>query len=182
MDSDPRQRIARILWAAILTSQGMFVFVLYFLQHSGSLPTSPETPHMSVALGAVSVGIAAMSVILPKQIFGKALLAARHPIEERHDPDAVGMYRDSAPKIRVFSDAKHAEQRAWSAYQPALIIGIALCEAITLNGFVLAFLGYGAAEVAPFFAVGMTLTAARFPRRATIVAALEKAYDAKLMA
>jgi hypothetical protein len=130
----------------------------------------------------VSVPIAAMSLILPERIFGKALLAAKHPIEERPDPDAIGMYRDSAPKIRVFADPKQAEQRAWIVYQPALIIAIALGEAITVNGFLLGHLGYSAAEAGAFFAVGIALTAWRFPRRATIVTALERAYDAKLVA
>lgn len=58
------------------------------------------------------------------------------------------------------------------AAQISLIVGMALCEAISLLGFILGFLGAPPLHVAPFFAAGLLLALIRFPSEAWLRAQL----------
>ena len=55
-----------------------------------------------------------------------------------------------------------------------------MAESVSLFGFVLGFLGFDLAVVAPFFVVGAGLQAMRFPTPAAVEGPFERAHGALL--
>ncbi|GMV17496.1 MAG: hypothetical protein HS104_00135 [Polyangiaceae bacterium] len=171
----PRLLTPRILWGALLASTVLFLVVLFVQPH----PPSIATPILAPALGAVAIGLAIFSFVLPMQQQRTVLQQAKVEITEAPDPNASGVipYRD-APKRRVFADPKAAENTAFVNYQTSLILGCALSEAIAIFGFMLGFLGHPPVVFLPFFVASWVLIGVRFPTLARVRGPLEKAKGA----
>jgi hypothetical protein len=173
---------ARIIWGAISFSPALLLLVLHLTRRAGQAPATAPEPTLFYAIAATAVSVAGASAFLPRLLRGQTLAGARLEVVEQVDErDAVGMFRQSAPKIRVFADPTLARARAFGAFQVALIIGLALGEAVALFGFVLGFLGFPLPQVLPFWAVAWLLMLPRFPTAKAAIAPLEERYDAKLL-
>ena len=170
-----RMRVVRILWAALFASTATFLVVLFIV------PVGTEPPKILLPIFAViAMGLAVTSVAFPRHAHRQALLRGNFPIEEVDDPDAIGMFRSSAPKKRVFGETERTRDRAFMYYQTPFILGMALSEAIAMLGFVLGLLGWSIPHVLPFWAVAWILFAWRFPTERKVFEPLEATHNAKL--
>jgi len=170
-----RLMTVRILWFSLLVSTAMFLVVLVFAKN----PEPNRMPILPPAFGVMALGLAVLSFVIPGQVQRTACARASLQLTEQADPNASSVipYRD-APKRLVFADLEQASRAAFVAYQPAMIIGCSLCEAIALSGFVIAYMGHPLPLALPFFALSWLLFALRFPTLARVRGPLEKAKGA----
>lgn len=168
----------RVLWIALCLSQLMLGGLAFVLPSEAD---APAPMMLAVALAAVSVGIAVVSFVLPANVAAKTFKLRGSLVELEPDPEAVPLYREGAPKIRILR-ANDATLRALVlGWQPPFILSMALSEAVTLNGFVLSRIGFEAPMVAPFVAAGLLLSLARWPSRARILASAARALTARVV-
>lgn len=152
----------RILWAALLASQGIYVALLVvpgLLERGEGAPD----PQMIVALAVAALGTSVASFVMPVFLRRSAMARLSIPMRDVPDPNAVQGFRGVAPTIREYVDPIAARQRAAGLAFVPLILSLALSEAVSIFGFLAGFTGHPPQVWAPFFAVGMTLTAIRFP-------------------
>lgn len=172
---EPKLKVMRVLWAALLGQPLMLLVVGYLVISTREETLTPE-PILLPVLGVVALGAAAASVVLPSTLIRPALLALKLPTT---DAPAVGPSRGRR-HARRFEDAAVARTRLLTTAQTFFIIGMALAESVGLMGFVLWFLGFPFAYVAPMFVVTLALMLSKFPRLSLFEAELEKVYDADL--
>lgn len=170
----------RILWGAMIASVGMFGVVLFILRGQGGLPSGPPPTAMYGALGVIALGLVGASVIVPRRMFRHALAQQKFELGEQPKEGAFGQYRAESPTERVFAEPREAFDRALTLYQVPLILGCALGEAASLNGFVLGFMGAPFEIAAVFLAVGAAAIAEKHPSIAFVTKQLEAAHDAKM--
>ncbi len=124
----------RILWFAMLSSQGIFVFIIFFLasQEDAAATKSPQDMQMIIlALSAVSATLLPMALVMRRFMMGRA----------EATPDQV-------PAL----------------YQTYSILGWSLAEAVTIHGFVIAFMSMDPRLIVPFVIGGVGCTLMTFPR------------------
>ncbi len=168
----------RIVWGAMCVSILVIAATLVFVRYSNRpLPDEPVSP-LPLIFGAIALLVLVLSVIIPRQVVRRTLLQHTPKLTEELAPDAVGMYREVAARRKVFAKPERVRERTAPIYYKALILALALGEAVTLFGFVLGFQGFGPVTVAPFFVVGFIANLLRFPRLSTIEQVAEKAYQA----
>jgi F0F1-type ATP synthase membrane subunit c/vacuolar-type H+-ATPase subunit K len=165
----------RILWGALCFSVVLFDVALTAVRDDKP-PGVP--PHLDLMLAAMSVGLAIMSVGLPRQILVRGIKAMNLEVEERPG-EAIGGFRESAPVTRVVKDPTAAIGRAFAPFQQALLIGMALAESIALFGFMLGFLGENMLYASLFFVASLLLMITKYPRIATLATAVERATGAR---
>jgi hypothetical protein len=139
-------RILRILWAALIVSQSLFLLVLWVVRwgpNGQALPLPPD-PVLFTVLSGVAGGAALMSWVLPLLLFQRRAGGTPAPQPGESLPPPV-------------------MKRLLPAVQPAFMLAWSLSEAVSLSGFVLGFLGFPAEKFAPFFVVGIGMTVLRFP-------------------
>lgn len=173
--SEPKLRVMRILWAALLASPAMFLLVGYVVTAERQEQLTPE-PFLLPVLGLAALGSAAASVVIPMVLLKPALLALRLPTTDAPSAGPSGGRR----RPRRFVDATAALSGLLTAAQAPFIVGLAMAESVALLGFVLWFLGFAFVYVAPFFAVSWALLLSKFPRLVSFESALESTYDADL--
>jgi hypothetical protein len=173
---------ARILWFALNVSTVLMLVVVLVVRAQGGVPATPEEPILLPVLGAVSLCLAVVSLVLPgrlrRQALANANLALRQEVDDR---ESVGAFRQSAPTINVFADPARAKRLAWASYQTAFILGMALCEASSCIGIVIGMLGFPMAQTVPFFALSWLLMLPRFPSEKAAFGMLEAIYDARFL-
>jgi hypothetical protein len=158
----------RVVWFAILSATVAFLFIPMPV----SDPASGATLLLPLALTAA--GCAAGSLLLPLHVLRSGLRRLKlQTIDVDNREPALETF---AAQRRVFRDPDIAAHAAFGVYRTATILGLALAEAVALDGFVLKFLAVGVANFMPFFIVSWALILALFPRRAVIARALERAY------
>ena len=171
-----RLQTVRILWMSLFFSSLMFLFLIssHVIHVEENMP-----PHMPEMLGALAVGIAIMSIVLPARGFDTALRAMDVKLENEVG-EPVGSFRESAPVEKLIAKPHATVIAAFSRYQTPFIVGMALAEAINLFGFMLGFLGAHPYAYAPFFALGLGLMVWKFPRLSAITGPLERVKGAKI--
>jgi len=165
----------RVLWAALMSSVGLFGVVILVLPPA---QVSPDTT-MLIVFAVTAASTAAMSFVLPRQIHARAANAATLGIHEVPDPDAPAGFGD-ARRVRVFTDPARARQRAAMLYQQYTILSCALSESVALFGFVLNRLGHPPTTSLAFILAGMLLVALRFPSEQKAVELFQSATKARL--
>jgi hypothetical protein len=172
--------IARRLWLARQVWISLVVSVLLFLLWQ-ILTQGPPRPafHVTMAIGLapVALAVAVLSVLLPARVLRLALREQSIPVTDQRG-ESIGTFQESAPMLHVIADPEGAVLGAWPRYQSALIIGMALAEAVALFGLLLAYLGAPLAVWTPFFVVCFALMATKFPRLETLTRAIERATGA----
>lgn len=152
----------RILWAALLFSQVMYVVLLVggYLQ----VPPEPPQPILLTAISAVAMLVAALSVVLPRVLHAQAARRLAHQEPGLPDHGAAVVMR-----------------RALGLGFAPFVLSIALSEAVAIFGLVLGVIGFHLAQCAPFFAAGMMLTLIRFPTQGRFLRPIEDAYGRRIL-
>ncbi len=138
---EPQYKTLTMIWAALLSSQFLFLVVLYFakpevFRFDFSKPLlDGENSFIIIAFALVGVSTFLMSFVMKSKFIKQAI-----------DGQNVGLI------------------------QTAMIIGCALCEATTLFGLILAF-AFSYQYFFLWFALGILGIILHFPRRENLVAA-----------
>ncbi len=181
MRPHPALMTMRILWFALLAAAFMYMGIAY-----GVLPktiTTPPEPMMAPVFAGLSLILAVMSFLLPRNTYKQAARAASVKIEEEVAPSAFpNRYREAMPKRAVFAEPAAAASKAFACFQAPFILSIALSEAIALFGLVLSQVGFDKTVSLPFFLAGAVLVAIRFPQQANVLALFERAHGASFPA
>ncbi|MFO0681867.1 MAG: hypothetical protein U0234_07450 [Sandaracinus sp.] len=144
----------RILWAALLFSQAIYVALI-----AGGIleaPSAPPDPMMLPVLGVVALGTAVVSFVLPRILHRNAVAQAMPTIQHQGMGD-LSLLR-----------------AAYQAGFAPLIVSLALSEAVGIYGLVLAALGFPLLYCLPFSALGGVLTLVRFPTERGFLAPFEE--------
>jgi hypothetical protein len=131
--------VTRVLWFSLLTSQLMFVFILWFVRWRAGTPSiDPPDRMMLPVLGFAASTTTVLSLIIPGRILANV--------------------RKNLPGNDAATRGKRAvaERSAW-------LVGCAMAESVSLMGFVVGFLGFPPLTSVPFFLVSFLLFGARFP-------------------
>jgi len=166
----------RIVWAAMLMSTLLYLFVLQFIQ----LPDSALQAPVLMALVAFALSAGVISILLPEIMLKKALLGASFPVQDAVSAPHEDLYRGEADSRRVFADPDDTLYRSIPYFVVPFIISIAAAEAVAVIGFLLVMLGMPLKQALPLWAISWCLIGIRFPRESVLRRALEKAYDAKM--
>lgn len=145
----------RVLWAAFLVSQGIYVGIV--LGHLLQPPPEPPEPILLTAIAAVATMVGAASLFLPRVFHAQSMSQV-----SEHDLAAARESRDALLRISF--------SRGFAPY----IIGLALNEAVAIFGLVLSALGFASISIAPFFAASVVLMFARIPMEGWFVRPLEE--------
>ncbi len=160
-----------VLYSAILTSTFVIFGILFVVKPEVA---GPHEPILAIAIGAVAVVVAVVSFVLPGIVLKASV--KQLGLETRPAPS----FGDLPAGTLVFANPAGARARAAASLQSAMIVRIALREAIALFGFVLGILGFGLPIVLPFFVLAWVLLALAFPSDGSMDRQLEKAAGAKL--
>lgn len=170
----------RVLWAALLGSNVVYVAVSEVLRAQRPLDAPPVDLTMVGALAVAALITAVVSVFLPGRLLRAAARVAPLATRTRLDPDpdpfaAAQGFRRPPPTATAWDDPSAARDAALRAYRAPFIVGMALAESISIHGLVLAVLGAPRLAVAPFFALGVALQLARFPTEERVTEAFAEA-------
>jgi hypothetical protein len=151
----------RILWAALLMSQGIYVFLLV----GGILrpPTEPPQPIMLTMISIVAMIVAGVSIVLPRVLHAQAARRLAH-----QEPGLL----DHGQRVVL--------QRALQLGFTPLVLSLALSEAVAIFGLVLGAVGFHLAQCVPFFAAGLLLTLIRFPTEGRFLGPIEDAFGRRI--
>ncbi len=161
-----------ILWGALFASTFLYLVIAQIV----AVPTPEGGPEPTLLFAMIPTALvcAVMSFVLPRATAKAALLALQLPVK------ASESFGDLPAGTRIFVDPATARSKAAPALQTAMILRLALREAIALFGFVLAFLGFPLAHYIGLFVVAWLLFLEGLPRQSADDALLEAAYGAKL--
>lgn len=151
----------RVIWAALLASQGIYAFIMF--GHFLEVPSEPPDPIMLPVLGGVAAMVAVMSFVLPRVLGRPAVAAAVADIRHREL---------QLPEIR---------KRAFMMGFTPFILSIALSEAVGIFGLVLFAVGYPLTTALVFTAASVVLIAVRFPTERAFLGPLEEALGRSLV-
>lgn len=179
----PKLYVMRVVWGALCATALFYPLILVAAGHAEPAARAPDSV-LVIALTAVSLIVAALSVFFPRMLFpqmaqgrGRSLLS----VEQRFSDDGQHGFREvaSVATTRSFDDPVAAENAAFAVYYTRLILELALAEAVSNFGLVLGFLGLGLRSTLPFFALALALQLARFPTRDRVLSAFEEALGAR---
>jgi len=168
----------RIMWMALMMSNVM-IFVVLTL--TAQAPSEPPDPIVFIVIGMMAVGAAAAHFLVPARIQKATTAGTKLETSEMVDPNASVIFREAAPRIRVFVDERAVAAAGGRVLQTPFIVGMALAESIGLNGTVLVALGCPLAQAVAFPAIAALLMARLFPTRKSLLAPLEAHYGARLV-
>jgi len=181
-DRSPQRLLtSRILWGSLLSSNVIYLGVLAYVREQRTPPPTPASA-LVMALALAGLTNTVMSFVVPYMVYRRAATATRVETREGLMGDPLGAtqgFRTAAASGRVFSDEGAARSVAFQLYQAPFIVGMAMAEAVSLFGFVLGFLGAEWAQVLPFFAVGITAQAVRFPTARRVEGLFEAVHGAR---
>ncbi len=146
------QRLATIIWAALLASLGVYVVVVVAFKEQISFATL-ESGEIS-ALRLVMVVVAGIVLAITPQIYSRVLASA---------------YR------RRNSSEENALSAASSTYMTALIVVMALYESIGIYGLVLVLVGAGNNTFIGFMGVSAVAMLTARPKMETLLEHYSKA-------
>ena len=157
MQPQPSISVPRIMWLALLVSQGIY---LTLLNVPGLIEVAPEPPPavMRFVLMGVALLVAVASFVVPRILWASALKRTA--------------YR--APQDTARSHDEAALRQGMKLGMAPFILGLALNEAVAIFGLVLGFLGEGWLFTTPFFVLAIVLMLVRFPTEETFVGPLRE--------
>jgi hypothetical protein len=155
----------RILYGALVFSTLLLAFAAFMMKLG-----VPEPPAQALEAGMAMVALAltVASFVLPRIVGANAAKTARVEIL----PAEPG-YAGAGTPAR-FADPAGAARRAMALGQTTFILKMALSEAVSCIGVVMHSLGAPHMHVIPFFVLGTTLAAIRFPTPDNLVSDFER--------
>ncbi len=168
----------RILWAALLFSQFLYLVLLAMLGVV-ERPEVPAEPMLLFIVTPVAIAAALASYLVPRFLergpFGEATLETQ-PIE--------GAVSSAAHRTelgpRGFVDREAALALAVQRGLMPFIVGCALNESVAVLGFLLGFLGHPWLVVLPFFLAAWLMMLTRIPTERRFLAPLARAYGVQV--
>jgi hypothetical protein len=130
------------------------------------------------ALAFVSVGIALASLWFPRHLLTLSFRNAKYPVTDL--PKEERMFQEAPGRPRQFAEPGAVRDSMGPKVQTPFLIGMSLAESVSLNGFVLWFVGFPLSQTIGFFVVCWVLMIAQFPNPTRYVQFLEQLYDADL--
>lgn len=165
--------VPRFVWAALFASQAIYA-ALFFVPgviETRSADAAPPT-ELLLGLAVAALATAITSFALPAFLRRAALAQLSIATRKVPDPDALQGFR-ATPTIRQYVEPRAAAVKASQLAFVPLILSLAMAEAVSIMGLIAGVQGYPFAQCAPFFAVGMTLTAIRFPTERSFFGSFE---------
>jgi hypothetical protein len=170
--------VPRVMWLALMMSN---VMVFTVVAITVPAPAAPFDPIMLAVLGVASLVTGVVYVVFPGRLRRQQVVATKLETTEAVDPNASVIFREAAPRIRVFVDDAAVAAAGARALQTPFIVSMALAESIGLHGTVLVALGCPVEHAAAFPAIAALLMVRLFPTRAALLAPLEAHYGARLL-
>jgi hypothetical protein len=168
----------RILWMAQIIAGGMFLFLI--ASHLAHVPDGQQMPpHLPEMLGALCIGMAIITVVLPARRLDAALRAMDVTFENEVG-EPVGSFRESAPTTKLIAKPHDTMLAALARFQQPFMMSLSLAQSINLFGLFVGYYGAPPQAYAPFFALGLGLMVWRFPRLSMVTSALERVKGAKI--
>lgn len=167
----------RVMWMALMIANVMVFVVLTVTAQAPSAPPDPIV-FLVLAVFATSAGVA--HFLIPARTRQAAVASTKLETTEMVDPHASVIFRDAAPRIRVFVDEKAVAAASGQVFQTPFILSIALAESIGIDGGVLVAMGFPVEQAVAFPAIAALLIIRVFPTRKAMLAPLEKHYGATL--
>jgi hypothetical protein len=164
-----RLQTARVLWGALVGSTVVLTVVGVVLPVDAH---ARPAPNLVPVFWLVSLAVAVTSFVLPAR--QAKIAAGAREIELVPGPPLPGTQRPTV----TFANPAAAASSAFAVSNTALILAMALSEAVTLFGFALHMVGGPIATTLPMSLFGVVLAAARFPTVARMVGAYERAHGA----
>ena len=157
-----------LLWAVMTFTILLYVGLAYFLNAKGQPPQRVENS-LRLALYLIAGSIAVLSLMLRSR-----LLSAGHiydKMKEEVDPQALATDRETGlvdqERLKTIKTLTPLEMKATGLagiYFTALILSLAMNEAVALFGMMLAILEQRPEPVIPFAAAALALNGLVFPR------------------
>jgi hypothetical protein len=173
----PTVTTVRMVWASMIVAVLLLAALVFVVPAN-----APDNPVLLPVLALVAVVDVAMSFVVPALQLRRQLETIRLEVVEEADPDAEALFRDAAPRRRVFADPRSALDVAARVLVPITILRCALSFTPALLGLVLHMTGSALPAVLPFFALAIVGLALHFPSAEKAIAPLEKKFAAKLLA
>lgn len=167
----------RIMWFALMMSNVMVFTVITLTVQA---PSEPVDPIVFIVIAMMAAGAAAAHFLIPARIRQATVAGTTLETTEMVDPNASVIFRDAAPRIRVFVDDKAVAATGGRVFQTPFILAMALAESIGLDGGVLVAMGVPIEQAVAFPVIGALLMIRLFPTRKALLAPLEKHYGARL--
>jgi hypothetical protein len=163
----------RILYGALVFSTLLLALAAFMVKVD--VP-QPPAPALEGVLGMVAFTLTVASFVVPRLVGANAAKAARVEIL----PAEPG-YAGAGTPAR-FADPAGAARRAMALGQTTFILKMALSEAVSCIGLMMHMLGAPNMLAIPFFVLGTTLAAIRFPTAGSLVSDFERAQGASFAA
>lgn len=164
-------QVLRIIWAALMGSVVLFGVLCFVIT-----PQSGQQAELVllIGIGVSAVAEAVVSFVLPANALKAAFTHFEAETAEEPVPtDESSMFGGEPRTQKVFTHPGKVFKKALVKFQTPFILSIALSEAVGLNGFVLAQIGFEPKFFLPFVVAGFVLIAVRYPTEDRIVALLE---------
>lgn len=165
--------VPRVLWAALLLSNGVYAALL-LIPGMLDVPPGPADPTTGLALGAAAVAVAVASILVPRVLGAAAYARAKAQLATDRGPSAL----DRQDLAALFADPEAARREAYQLGFTPLILALALSEAVSNIGLVLGYMGHPQHVSLALIGLGTLLTAARFPTDAGFLLPLARARGA----
>ena len=134
-EQDRLMMVPYIIFGALLSSNVLFLFLLLLSLQQPGIPLSEESFRYFLSIfSAFSLGLFLLSFYLPKLLAKATILRVKKKL-------SLGLSLTDKDLV--------------SACLPAMIVRLALCEAISVLGLLIGLLGRDIKVALPFFAIGL---------------------------
>lgn len=164
----PRVFVMRLLWAMMTFTILVFVGFAYFLNLQGQSP-QPAGNSLKMALYLIAGAIAALSLLLRSRMLSEGHIYDK--LKEEVDPHGLATNRETGQidqgRLQTIKGLTPLEMKAVGLsgmYFTALILSLAMNEAVAMFGMLLAILEQRFEPVIPFAAAALALNLLVFPR------------------
>lgn len=164
----PRVFVMKLLWAAMTFTILLFVGLGYFLSAQGQSPRPVENS-LKMALYLIAGAIAALSLLLRSRMLSEGHIYDK--LKEEVDPQGLATNRETGQidqeRLQTIKKLTPLEMKVIGLsgnYFTALILSLAMNEAIAMFGMLLAILEGRLEPIIPFAAAALALNLLVFPR------------------
>ncbi len=164
----PRILVMNILWFALTLTILLYVVLAYVLNLTGQ-PAQPFENSLRTALYLIAGAIGVLSLLLRSRLLSEGHIYDK--LKEEVDPQALATNRETGEidqeRLKIIKSLTPLEMKVVGLsgmYFTAMIISLAMNEAVAIFGLLLAILERRPEPVIPFAVAGLALNLIIFPR------------------
>ena len=164
----PRILVMNILWFALTLTILLYVALAYVLNSKGQ-PAQPFENSLRTALYLIAASIGVLSLLLRSRSLSEGHVYDK--LKEEVDPQALATNRETGEidqeRLKIIKSLTPLEVKVAGLsgmYFTAMLISLAMNEAVALFGLLLAILERRPEPVIPFAVAGLALNLIIFPR------------------